>query len=197
MPSEPGDITTLLERLGQGSPEATNELIALLYERFRLRAHQRLRHERPGHSLATTDLTHEALLRLHKSGEFAKASDRHELFRAFARAMRQVLIDHARRRNSAKRGGGCPREELDDLVDEVSQAARIDALSLHEALEALAAYDPRAAQVVEMRFFGGFSMPEIAEALGVSLSTVEADSFFARGWLRDFLSSEGADDAPA
>jgi RNA polymerase sigma factor (TIGR02999 family) len=192
MSSEPDAITVLLGRIRAGSAEAQSELVTRLYDRFRQRAHQRLQHERPGHSLATTDLTHEALLRLQRSDEFARAGDGNQLFRAFARAMRQVLIDHARRRNADKRGGGRQREELDDLVDEVRQSSQVDARSLDEALAALAGDDPRAAQVLEMRFFGGFALAEIAESLGVSLSTVEKDSRFGLAWLRVFLSPEDA-----
>lgn len=192
MSSESDVIAVLLERIRRGSAEARNELVALLYERFRQRAHQRLEHERPGHSLATSDLTNEALVRLVKNDEFAKAADGSQLFRAFARAMRQVLIDHARRRNAEKRGGGRQREELDDLADHVGWLSQIEVLSLHEALDALAGEHPRAAEVLQMRYFGDYEMAEIAEALGVSLSTVDRDSTFGLAWLEDFLSPEGA-----
>jgi RNA polymerase sigma factor (TIGR02999 family) len=196
MSSEPSDITLLLQRVRGGSAEAKNELVALLYDRFRQRAHQRLQHERPGHSLATTDLTHEAWLRLRQNDEFAKAADGNQLFRAFARAMRQVLIDHARHRNTDKRGGDRQREELDDLVDHVGRMSQLEVLSLHEALTALAGEHPREAEVLQMRFFGGCEMAEIAQALSVSLSTVERDSRFGLAWLRDFLCPEGAHDTP-
>src|SRR5262245_35129156 len=170
MAPEPDDVTALLERVREGSAAAKGELVALLYDRLRQRAHQWLGQERPGHSLATSDLTHEAWLRLGNNDEIAKAANRHQLFRAFARAMRQVLIDHARRRNADKRGGGRPREALDDLVDDVRRRSPVDVLSLRESLEALAAEYPRQAEVLEMHFFGGFKMQEIAEALSVSLS---------------------------
>ena len=190
MSSEPSEITLLLQRVRGGPAEAKNELVALLYDRFRQRAHQRLQHERPGHSLATTDLAHEAWLRL-RQNEFARAADGNQLFRAFARAMRQVLIDHARRRNADKRGGDRQREELDDLADHVRGASQIEVLSLHEALDALAAEYPRKAEVLQMRLFGGCEMAEIAEALSVSLSTVERDSRLGVAWLHDYLSPEG------
>jgi RNA polymerase sigma-70 factor (ECF subfamily) len=197
MSSEPSDVTALLQRVREGSAEAKNALFVLLYDRFRQRAHQRRRHERPGHTLGTTDLTHEAWLRLRQNDEFAKAADGNQLFRAFARAMRQVLIDHARRRNADKRGGDRQREELDDLTDHVGGMSQIEVLSLHEALNALAGEHPRAAAVLEMRFFGGCDMTEIAEALSsesdsVSLRTVERDSRLGLAWLRDYLSPEGA-----
>jgi RNA polymerase sigma factor (TIGR02999 family) len=185
-------VTALLERIRQGDTRARNELVALLYDRFRQRAHGRLRHERPGHSLATSDLANEALLRLLQNDELAKAATGHQLFRAFARALRQVLIDHARRRNAAKRGGGGHREELDDLADEVRWSSQTDVLSLDEALDALAAEYPRETEVLQLRFFGGCAVAEVAEALGVSVSTVERDARFGLAWLRDFLSVEGA-----
>src|SRR5262245_8889584 len=199
MSTEPNDVTALLQRIREGSAEARNELITLLYDRFRQRAHQRLRHERPDHSLGATGLAHEAWLRLRQNDEFAKAADGNQLLRAFARAMRQVLTDHARRRNADKRGGDRGREELDDLADEVHGSSHLDVLSLHEALDALAGEHPRAAAVLEMRFFGGYSMEEIAEVLSsefepesVSLRTVERDSRLGLAWLRDYLSPEDA-----
>jgi RNA polymerase sigma factor (TIGR02999 family) len=188
MSTESGAVTALLERIRQGSAGAKNELITLLYDRFRQRAHRRLQHERPGHSLATTDLANEALLRLLKNDEFAKATTSHQLFRAFARAMRQVLIDHERRRNADKRGGGRPREELDDLVDDVRWRSQVEVISLHEALDALAAGYPEEAEVLQMHFFGGYTMEEIAEALSVSLSTVERASRLGKAEVHRFLS---------
>jgi RNA polymerase sigma factor (TIGR02999 family) len=192
MSSEPNDVTALLERIRPGSAEAKNALVALLYDRFRQRAHQRLRHERPGHSLATTDLTNEALLRLLKNDELARATDGNQVFRAFARAMRQVLIDHARRGNAQKRGGGCPREELDDLADDVHRRSQVEVIALHEALDVLAAEYPEEAEVLQLRFFGGYTMQEIAEALSVSLSTVERASRLGLACLCVSLAPEGA-----
>jgi RNA polymerase sigma factor (TIGR02999 family) len=194
MSSEPDEVTRFLERIRRGEAGARDQLISVLYDPFRQWAQRQLRHEPPDLSLWTTDLTHEALLRLLNYDELAKAADKNQLFRAFARAMRQVLIDHARRRKAGKRGGGRQREVLDDLVEAVHLCGRNDGLplddlnALHEALAALAADHQREAQVVEMRYFGGYQNPEIAEALDVSLSTVEKDSRFATAWLREFLS---------
>jgi RNA polymerase sigma factor (TIGR02999 family) len=193
MSSEPNDVTALLERIRQGSAEARDELFALLYDRFKQRAHQRLQRERPGHSLGTTGLTHEVWERLHQNDEFAKAADRNQLFRAFARAMEQVLIDHARRRNAQKRGGGWRREELDDLVDDVRRTSQVDdVLDLHEALEALDAVYPVPAEVLRMHYFGGYTLQEIAEVLNVSPSTVRRAFQYGWGFLRDSLGPEGA-----
>jgi RNA polymerase sigma factor (TIGR02999 family) len=135
-------------------------------------------------------------VRLWKNDELAKAANGNQVFRAFARAMRQALIDHARRRNSDKRGGDRQREELDDLVEDVQGLSRFQVLSLDEALEALAGEDEHEAEVLQMKFFGGYEMAEIAAALGVSLSTVEKRARFGLAWLRDFLSPESARDTP-
>jgi RNA polymerase sigma factor (TIGR02999 family) len=191
MSAESHAVTLLLHRIRHGSAEAKNELVALIYDRLHQLAHRQRRHERPGHSLTSGDLVQEGVLRLLKDDEIARAANRNQLFRAFARAVRQLLIDHARRRNAQKRGGGRPREELDDLADDVRRRSHFEALALHEALEALAAEHPREAEVVELRYFGGFEMAEIAEVRGVSLSSVERACRFARAWLHDFLSAEG------
>jgi RNA polymerase sigma-70 factor (ECF subfamily) len=190
MSSESHTVTLLLERVRQGSTEARDQLVALTYDRLRQLAHHRRRDERPGHSLTTGDLVNEGLLRLLKDDEIARAVNRHQLFRAFARAVRQLLIDHARKRDAAKRGGGLQREELDDVLDEVAARSQVETLALHEALDALAARHPRRAEVVEMRFFGGFELQEIADALGVSLSTVTRDLEAAWRWLHAYLAPE-------
>jgi RNA polymerase sigma factor (TIGR02999 family) len=185
-------VTLLLHRIQQGSSEAKNELVALISDRLRQLAHHQRRHERPGHSLTTGDLVQEGVLRLLKDDEIARAANRNQLFRAFARAVRQLLIDHARKRDAARRGGGRQREELNDLVDDVHRRSQVEALALHEALEALGAEHPVEAEVVELRFFGGFEMAEIAETLGLSLSSVERAGRYARAWLHDFLTAEGS-----
>src|SRR5262245_20737004 len=187
---EANDVTVLLAQAREGSAEARNQLVALLYHRFRSRAQCQLEQERPGHSLAATDLVDETLLRLLQYDELARAANRHQLFRAFARAMRQVLNDDARRRKAGKRGGDYHRKELDDLSDDLHQRTQSDVLALAEALDALHAEHDREARVLELRFFGGCEMAEISEVLGVSLRTVERDSRFGLAWLRDFLSPE-------
>jgi RNA polymerase sigma factor (TIGR02999 family) len=190
MPAEPHAVTLLLNGIRQGSAGAMDELMAVIHDRLRQLAHHQRRHERPGHLLTTGDLVNEGVLRLLKADEIARASNRNQLFRAFVRAVRQLLIDHARKRRAARRGGDRQREELDDLVDNVHRLSQVDALALHEALVALAAEHPREAEVVEMRFFGSFEVQEIAQILEVSVSSVEKDHRFARAWLRHFLSPE-------
>jgi RNA polymerase sigma factor (TIGR02999 family) len=189
MSSESHSVTHLLNRIHEGSAEAMNELVALMYDRLRQLARRQLGRERAGHLLTTGDLVQEGVFRLLAYDEIAKAANRHQLYRAFTRAVRQLLIDHARRRQAARRGGGRRRAGLDDLIDEVHQRSQMDAMVLDEALTALAAEHPREAEVVAMRFFSGYEMTEVAQILGLSLSTVERDWRFARAWLREFLAS--------
>jgi RNA polymerase sigma factor (TIGR02999 family) len=185
-------ITALLSRVHANDEQARDELISVLYERFHRRAQRRLHREQPGQSFGATDLMHEALLRLWRSDEFAKAATGNQLFRAFARAMRQALIDRARRRQAAKRGGDWRREPLDDLLDDVSRRSRTDVLCLNEALQAFGQEYPRQAAVLEMRFFGGCEMAESAQALGISLRTAERDCRFGLAWLRASLTDESS-----
>jgi RNA polymerase sigma factor (TIGR02999 family) len=193
MAAEFDEVTALLERARQGLPDAKDELIELLYDDFRRRAHGRLQHERPGHSTTTTDLTHEALCKLRNNGEIAQAKDRNELFMKFHRVMVQILIDHARRPHRKQESKRVP---LDDLVASADRRIErdllpgIDSLAVHEALERLAREHPRKDEVLRLRFFSGLTMPEIAERLGVSLATVERDRADGLSRLRDDFSRE-------
>jgi RNA polymerase sigma factor (TIGR02999 family) len=184
-------VTVLLERIRQGSAEAKDELVGKLYDRFRQRAAGRLLHERSDLSLTASDITNEALLRLLKNDELAKAKNTNELFRAFSRAMRQLLIDHARKKKAEVHGGDRRREPLDDLlVVDFRNGRRVNVLDLDEAISVLAEQHPREANAMELRYYGGYEMAEIAELLNVSLRTAERDCRFARAWLLDFLSPE-------
>jgi RNA polymerase sigma factor (TIGR02999 family) len=145
--------------------------------------------ERAGHTLQPSALVHEALLRLLDGDALANVPNRRYLFAAAAQAMRQVLIDHARRRHAAKRDGARARVPLDEALAKFEERG-LDIIALHEALESLARAHPRQAEVVNLRFFSGLSVPEVAEMLGVSDTTVEGDWRFARAWLRRQL--EGA-----
>lgn len=192
MSSEPIDVTALLEANRQGSHKAKDELVARLYDEFRRRARVRIRtHERPDLSLEATDLADMTLERLLRSQEIERADNAHELFRAFARSMKQVLIDHIRRKEADKRGGGWDRVPLDDLADAVVQTSPVGARSLenlHEALELLAEEYPTQAEHVEMRYFGGYSPAEIAQIQKSSLTDVKKNLRLAEACLRDFLS---------
>ena len=177
----PSQITRLLHRWGEGDPEAFDQLIPLVYDRLRHLAHQRLRNEPGARSLNTTGLVHEAYLKLVDSPQ-ASLRDRGHFLSLASRVMRHLLVDNARARAAAKRGGGAYPVELDEalLVPEET----LDAVEeLDEALKRLEALDPRQSQILEQRYFGGLSLEETAEALGVSLATVKRELRSARAWL--------------
>jgi RNA polymerase sigma factor (TIGR02999 family) len=176
--TSPGEVTRLLEAAEAGDREALDRLLPLLYEDLRRVAHWQLDREGGGHTLQTTALIHEAYLKLAGGGSVSASSRAHFLAIA-ARAMRQVLVDYARRRKAAKRGGGVISVTLGDEPQPADTSAE-DLLALDEALEQL---DPRQRQVIECRFFGGMEEKDIAAALGVSERTVRRDWVKARAWL--------------
>jgi RNA polymerase sigma factor (TIGR02999 family) len=180
------DVTLLLGRLRAGDDEARSELVALVYGELRRAATRMMRRERPDHTLPPTAVVHEAVIRLMGGEALAGAPDRSYLFGAAARAMREVLIDHARRRATRKHGGRRRRVGLDQVVASFEEQG-LDVVAVHEALERLAELNERQSQVVTLRYFGGLTMPEIAAALGVSLATVESDWRIARAWLNGQL----------
>lgn len=184
--SEAGAITALLQRLSAGEREAHADLLPLVYADLRRIAARHLAGERAGHTLSPTALVHEAWLRLSTETAFAP-EDRRRYFAIAARRMRQVLVDHARRRDAAKRGGGERAEvTLSGLADDGGD--RLDVLALDQALERLEAADARKAQVVELRYFTGIEMSDIAELLGISRATAQRDWDVARAFLLDALS---------
>jgi RNA polymerase sigma factor (TIGR02999 family) len=148
-----------------------------------------MRRERADHTLPPTAVVHEAVIRLMADSVIKHAPDRSYLFAAAARAMRQVLIEHARRRATSRRGGGQRRVPLDFVVD-YFEVQGVDVVAIHEALERLAELHERQSQVVTLRYFGGMTVPEIAEAMGLSISTVESDWRIARAWLSSELRQE-------
>src|SRR5437868_369607 len=168
------EVTTLLDAIRAGDANAQSRLVALVYDELRRRAGALLRRERPDHTLQPTALAHEALLRLLSPEALARTRDRAHFLAAAATAMRQVLVDHARRRAADKRGGGQETLPLDEALDYLAQQ-KLDVLAVHEALDELAGLHARQSQVVELRFFGGYSVDEIADLLEVSVSTVESD----------------------
>lgn len=182
-PSEAPDLTSLLNRMRQGDQKAGNEAIALVYGELHRIASREMRHEREGHLLQTTALVNEAYLRLLGSRS-VEIQDRAHFFALASKQMRRILIDHARSENAQRRGGQAVRLDL-DRVALPSASQSVDLLLLNEALEELERIDPRAAQVVELRYFGGYTDHEVVEALGASLSTVRRDWEFARSWLFD------------
>jgi RNA polymerase sigma factor (TIGR02999 family) len=180
-----GDVTRLLEAAVAGDSEALDRLLPMVYEDLRRVAHRQLDREGGGHTLQTTALIHEAYLKLAAGGAMSATSRAHFLAIA-ARAMRQVLVDYARRRKAAKRGGGVISVTLGDQAQPADTSAD-DLLALDDALKEL---DPRQRQVIECRFFGGMEEKDIAEALGVSERTVRRDWVKARAWLYQALYSE-------
>lgn len=178
---------------GGGCAGVGEELLALAYNELRQVAACYLRAEREDHTLQPTALVHEAYLRL--AGRESPFLDRVHFIRAAAKAMRQVLIDHAKARNALKRGGGRGRCDLTMAASAGSAGAGvIDVLALDEALRRMELFDPRGVRIIELRFFGGLTNGEVAQALGCSLATVEKDWRAARAWLHKeiALAPEGA-----
>jgi RNA polymerase sigma factor (TIGR02999 family) len=176
-------VTQGLAALRRGEPDALERLVPLLYEDLRRLARQRLRHERDGHTLDTTALVHEAYLRLAEHHHLPN-EDRGSFFAAASNTMRRILVDYARARNCSKRGAGERRVPLDEVAGFLSDRAAEETLLVDQALGRLERAAPRAAQVFEQRLFGGLSLEEIAEVMGVSTKTVQRDWEAARAWLR-------------
>jgi RNA polymerase sigma factor (TIGR02999 family) len=178
-----GPITELLNTARQGDTSAQSELGTVVYQQLRAIAHRLTGRQADSHTLHPTALVNQAYVKLLNSGTMEKCPNRHYFFASAARAMRQVLTDHARQKNAAKRGGQCQRVALDYVLQYLHDE-KIDTLALTEALDQLEARDPRKAEVVQLRFFAGLTMSEIAEYLGVSRATVELDWRAARAFLR-------------
>ncbi len=179
--SGPESVTRLLQQWTDGDRAARDRLIAVVYDELRHLARRYMRKEPAGHTLQTTALVNEAYLRL--ADQDTPWRNRAHFFAIAAQLMRRILVDRARARGSAKRGGKHDRTTLSNVA-EVTDDRGIDLLVLDQALTALAALDPRQATVVELRFFGGLTIRETAEVLGVSHTIVEREWSLARAWLR-------------
>jgi RNA polymerase sigma factor (TIGR02999 family) len=178
-------ITQLLLDAREGGAAALDRLFPIVYERLRDIAHAHLGRDGTGRTVSTTALVHEAYLKL-VDAERVQWQDRNHFFSLASRAMRQILIDYARRHSASRRGGELHRVDLDDVqIAVVERAATL--LALDEALTRLAAFSPRLAQVVELRFFGGLTEEEAAKVLGVTDRTVRREWIKARGWLQQEL----------
>jgi RNA polymerase sigma factor (TIGR02999 family) len=177
----PQNLTQLLHEWQQGDTGALDELTALVYDELRRIAHRYVRQERDGHTLETTALVHEAYVRL-VGQQKIEWQNRAHFFAVMAQVMRHILIDHARRRHYAKRGGQLQRVSLDD-ASMMTPARAAELVALDEALVELAKLDPRKGRVVELRYFGGLSLEETAAILDVSIMTVRRDWRAARAWL--------------
>jgi RNA polymerase sigma factor (TIGR02999 family) len=190
------EVTTLLDAIRTGDAGARGKLVELVYVELRRLASGLMRRERPGHTLQPTALVHEALLRLLHPDVLGGAQNRAQFLAAAARAMRRVLVDHARGRAADKRGGGQGPVPLDEALDYFARQ-HLDVVAVHEALDELAGLHERQSQVVELRFFGGYTVEEVASLLQVSVSTVESDFRKATAFLRSRLAEEDGDDPPA
>ncbi len=182
-PSTPSDFTRILLEMSDSDadkPEITEKLLEAMYPELRNLAANLMRRERAGHTLQPTALVHEAYVKL-IDDERVEWQDRAHFMGIAARAMRQILVDHARRHGAAKRGGGQQRVTLDDSFGSPNQAFEI--LALNEAMRKFAQVDERAARVVELKVFGGLKVQEIAHVLEVSKRTVDGDWAMARMWL--------------
>ncbi len=186
----PRTVTRLLDGASRGDREATGAVLPLVYKQLRALAQQQLANERHAHTLQATALVHEAYLRL-VGDEPVSWAGRGHFYAAAAEAMRRILIDHARRRGAVKRGRDWTRgaARLDDLTHEENLG---DLLALDEAVSRLAAAEPRAAQVVKLRFFAGMSVDQIAQVMDISPRTVDRVWMFARAWLLDDLQGGAA-----
>ncbi|HET9712952.1 MAG TPA: sigma-70 family RNA polymerase sigma factor [Pyrinomonadaceae bacterium] len=181
------NVTDLLNDWGKGDQEAFKTLMPLVYDELHRLANRYLRHERPGHTLQTTALVHEAYLKLVDETNTSWQS-RTQFFAAAAQVMRHILVDYARSRKALKRGGDHYRCSLDESVISTEEKDP-DLLTLNEALDSLAAIDPQQSRVVELRVFGGLTVEETAEALGISPRTVKREWSMAKAWLYNQMRS--------
>lgn len=179
--SSPPQVTELLVHWGQGDAGAREALIPLVYEELRRIARRRLRRERPNHTLQSAALVNEAYLRL-VGQQPPHCQNRAHFFGVAAQLMRQILVDHARHRLAAKRGAGARGITLETNVA-LPQKPEVDLIALDDGLNRLASLDPQQSRVVELRFFGGLSIEETSEVLGISPATVKRDWATARAWL--------------
>ena len=190
------DVTQILSAIERGDPHAAEQLLPLVYDELRQLAAQRLAQEKPGQTLQPTALVHEAYLRLVAGEQPHDWDGRGHFFAAAAEAMRRILVESARRKASLKRGGDRARRPLDE-AELLAPEPREDVLALDEALTELAASDRAAADLVQLRYFGGLSLPDAAQVLGVSPRTAIRLWTFARAWLVEKLQGTGWDEIPS
>ena len=185
-------VTLILASIEQGDPHAADQLLPLVYDELRKLAAVRLNSEKPGQTLQATALVHEAYLRLVGGDAEPHWNSRGHFFAAAAEAMRRILVDQARRKQSLRAGGDRQRIELSQ-VDPALPGPQLDLLALDEALQQLTARDPRAAELVKLRFFAGLTVPEAAQALAISVATAENDWAYAKSWLKLQLAAADGD----
>ena len=182
------DVTRILSAIEQGDPSAAEQLLPLVYDELRKLAAQRMAQENPGQTLQATALVHEAYVRLVDVEKAQHWNSRGHFFGAAAEAMRRIVVENARRKARLKHGGAMERVDLEPDCAVIG-SSRLDLLALDEALTKLAVEEPVKAELVKLRFFGGLTMPEAADVLGVSVATAERYWTFARSWLFAELSA--------
>ena len=184
------EVTRILSAIDEGDPQAAEKLLPLVYEELRKLAAQKLAQEKPGQTLQATALVHEAYLRLVDTEKAQQWNSRGHFFAAAAEAMRRVLIDTARCRHSRRRGGTAERCSLAGL-EAAAPASDDELLAVNEALQRLQQVDPPKAELVKLRYFGGLTIPEAAQALGISVTTANRYWAYARAWLHEELAAGG------
>jgi len=177
------DVTRILSQIETGDPSAGEQLLPLVYEELRKLAAARLAQEKPGHTLQATALVHEVYLRLVDVEQGQQWNSRGHFFGAAAEAMRRILVENARRKGGPEAGGRHRRIELSEVAAEVEEPD-LDLIALSESLDKLQIKDPRAAELVKLRFFAGLTRQQAAEVLGVSVATADNDWAYAKGWLK-------------
>lgn len=184
------DVTHILSQIEQGDASAAEQLLPLVYDELRKLAAARMAHEQPGQTLQATALVHEAYLRLVDGSAPKNWNSRGHFFASAAEAMRRILVDSARRKQSIKHGGGLQRQTADDQHLGLFEAGNpAELLAIHEVVDLLAEKSPRKAELVKLRYFLGCTLPEAAEVLGISQGTAEDDWTYAKAWLRRRLQS--------
>jgi RNA polymerase sigma factor (TIGR02999 family) len=179
------EVTRILSAMEQGEPYAAEQILPLVYDELRKLAAARLADEKPNQTLQATALVHEAYLRLVGAPEADRWDNRGHFFAAAAEAMRRILVEKARRKQTRKQGGDIPRQHLDlDDLPGVDTPDPLEVLAVHEALERLAVKSPRKAELVTLRYFLGCTMAETAQILGIAQATAEEDWTYAKAWLR-------------
>jgi RNA polymerase sigma factor (TIGR02999 family) len=189
------EVTRILSAIEHGDLQAAEQLLPLVYEELRMLATQRLAQEKPGQTLQATALVHDAYLRLVDVDKVQQWNSRGHFFAAAAEAMRRILVEKARRKRAAKRGGDRARVALDHIEIAVSDVSD-DLLALDAALTQLAVADPKAAELVKLRYFAGLTIKQAAEVLGVSPRTADSLWAYARAWLLQKIQGEGRASSP-
>jgi RNA polymerase sigma-70 factor (ECF subfamily) len=195
MAPTPADVTSLLNKLAAGDQEAAAQLVPLVYEELRHLAARRLRQERPDHTLQATALVHEAYVKLSAQRD-AKWQNRAQFFGVASQVMRRILVDYARGQQRIRRGGKQQKVSLDDVLL-VSPDRIEEVLTVHESLSRLERLDARQARIVELRYFGGLTVEEIAEVVGISTKTVMRELNVGKAWLYGDLKDRRADAVPS